>query len=380
MTCPMRINMYIFLYSLFYRKIMNYSTDSHHTISIDLDNANQRFDRFLRKFYKPYTTVTLTMIYSWIRKGYIRLNNKKWKEDTKVILWDTITIDISKTIPLSNKKVQQDTKNAEKELEMIQSHIVYEDKKRLVFNKPPHMLMHPWSGSAQKAITMNDWLYSYLNKQGQENWTRIITQGSTFKPAFCYRLDKDTSWVLIAAKEYDALQYLNELIRIRDVTKWYVVVVAWSLPKSLLIDKPLFKWFHWEKWRAHMFVNHEKWLPSKTMVYNLGTIQDRQLWTISLGLVRLFTGRMHQIRVHLVSEWFPVIWDQDYGNANIAKSLSKTHKIHRQLLHSFAYSFMDIDKSLKQFTAQMPNDIQKLFPKVSEDVIKEKIRTILSSK
>lgn len=363
---------------------MNNISETHHIISIDLDSANQRFDRFLRKFYKPDTSINLPNIYGRIRKWAIRLNNKKVKEDTKVVLGDIVSIDIAKTAPLSSKllgkKVPQSTQNAAKELAMIQSHVVFENKRRLVFNKPPHMLMHPGSGSAQKAITMNDWLYSYLNKKNQGSDKRLITQWSTFKPAFCFRLDKDTSWVLIAAKEYDALQYLNELIRDRLVTKWYVVVVAWSLPKSLLIDKPLFKGFHGEKWRAHMFVNYEKWQESKTMVYNLATIQDKHMWTVSLGLVRLFTGRMHQIRIHLVSEWFPVIWDQEYGNAHMARNLWVTNKIHRQLLHSFLYSFKEIDNKIQECIAPIPDDIQKLFPTISSKTITDKIHTILSQK
>ncbi len=363
---------------------MNLNPETHHIISIDLDSANQRFDRFLRKFYKPDTSINLPNIYSRIRKGYIRVNNKKAAEDTKVVLGDIISIDIGKTAPLwakiLGKKVPQNSENAAKELKMIESHVVFENKRRLIFNKPPHMLMHPWSGTAQKAITMNDWLYSYLNKKNQGSDNRLITQWSTFKPAFCFRLDKDTSWVLIAAKEYDALQYLNELIRLRNVTKRYVVVTAWSLPKSLLIDKPLFKWFHGEKWRAHMFVNYEKGLASKTIVYNLATIQDKHMGTVSLWLVRLFTGRMHQIRIHLVSEGFPVIGDQEYGNAQMARSLWQSNKIHRQLLHSFCYSFKDVDNSVQECIAPIPDDIQRLFPTISNETIADKIHTILSQK
>jgi 23S rRNA-/tRNA-specific pseudouridylate synthase len=62
------------------------TTDAYENITVDITNANQRFDRFLRKFYKPYTTITLPTIYSWIRKGYIRINGKKKNEDSKVLL------------------------------------------------------------------------------------------------------------------------------------------------------------------------------------------------------------------------------------------------------------------------------------------------------
>jgi len=256
--------------------------DSYQTIHIDINNANQRLDRFLRKMYKPYTSVNLPMLFSWIRKWYVRVNTKKAEEKTKILLGDTVQINISKTIELTKTNTTKNNHDTESKatLSMIEKNIIYEDKQRLVFNKPPHILMHPWSGS--KTITMNDWLYSYLNLERQEKWQNILTQWSTFKPAFCYRLDKDTSGVLIAAKTYEALQYLNEKIRLREVTKWYIVVCAGKLPKSLIIDKPLFKWFHAEKGKAHMFVNHEKWLDSVTHIYSLTSKKDSFIGEMSL--------------------------------------------------------------------------------------------------
>lgn len=348
-------------------------------IHIDIDSANQRFDRFLRKFYKPYTNISLASIYERIRKWYIQLNDKKGKEDTKVMLWDKISINITKTIPLSKKALSTKTKQTNQKIteeqaqasrEKIKKHIVLEDTKWVVFNKPPHMLMHPWSGRSKIAITMNDRLYSYLNKTNQA----LLTAGSTFKPAFCFRLDKDTSGILIASKTYEALQYLNGLIRDRQVDKYYITVVAGKLPNKLVIKKPLFKWFHWEKWKAHMFVNYEKGLPSETHVYNIATIQDPKLWDVSLWLVHLLTWRMHQIRVHLVSEWFPILGDREYGSEQIAISLAKSHKITRQLLHSFFYSFIDTDKKKKEFVAPIPDDIKQLFPNITEDLLVKRIK------
>ena len=360
----------------------------YHTIVVDLDSANQRFDRFLRKFYKPYTAISLAMIYERIRKWHIRINGKKGKEEQKILLGDTILINITKTIPLSARKTAKKTSTEEAELswETIKKNILREDENRVVFNKPPHMLMHPGSGQT-KSVTMNDRLYTYLNEQQKKTWGRILTAWSTFKPAFCFRLDKDTSGVLVAAKTYEALQYLNDLIRERQVTKRYVTVVAGRLPNKLIINKPLFKWFHAEKGRAHMFINYEKWVESETHVYNIATIHDKTLGDISLGLVHLLTGRMHQIRIHLTSEGFPVLGDIDYGSTEKARSLWKTHGITRQLLHSFFYAFPDIHGQWKDriwkkqisFSAPVPVDIQKLFPSISTEDIQKQI-LLLSKK
>lgn len=349
--------------------------DIYQKIEIDISSANQRFDRFLRKFYKPYTTVTLPTIYSRIRKGYIRLQDKKAKEEDKVLLWDIVTINISKTIPLVKTQAWQKTSiNIKQEQDTIKKNIIFENDNWLVFNKPPHILMHPWSWASQKAITMNDWLYSYLNLERRESGEKTLTAWSTFKPSFCYRLDKDTSGVLIAAKKYNALQYLNDLIRERHVYKWYVVVVQWNLPKKLIINKPLFKWFHWEKWRAHMFVNYEKWLPSQTHIFHVADTTLDKIGTVSLGLVRLLTWRMHQIRVHAASEWFPVLWDKDYWHEWVTRIVHKEYWVSRQLLHSYSYTFYDnIENKNQTFFASLPQDIKKIFWQIQEKNIQEMI-------
>jgi 23S rRNA pseudouridine955/2504/2580 synthase len=64
---------------------------------------------------------------------------------------------------------------------------------------------------------------------------------ATFTPSFGFRLDKDTSGIIVGAKDYEALQYLNKIIRERDVKKKYLAVVKGKAPKKLMIDKPLFK-------------------------------------------------------------------------------------------------------------------------------------------
>ncbi len=354
--------------------------DTYETITVDITNANQRFDRFLRKFYKPYTTITLPTIYSWIRKWYIRINGKKWKEESKVLLWDEISINITKTAPLIKwmKDHSETSQNAQFQKETIKKNIIKEDDNRVVFNKPPHILMHPGSWSSKTAITMNDWLYSYLNEENKHHEEKLITQWSMFKPSFCYRLDKDTSWVLIAAKKYDALQYLNQQIKDRKVTKRYIVVTQGKLPQKLEINKPLFKWFHAEKGRAHMFVNYEKWLASQTHIYHLADTKIDKIGPISLWLVRILTWRMHQIRIHTASEWFPVLWDKDYWNESVTRIAHKELGVSRQLLHSYSYSFSDqYTKKQNTFIAPLPEDIKKLFSIWDEKDIQEKIKQFI---
>jgi 23S rRNA-/tRNA-specific pseudouridylate synthase len=103
-------------------------------------------------------------------------------------------------------------------LEDIEKMIVHEDDNRIVFNKPAGIVAHP-SNKHMNDLAMNDYLDKYCQLKD------IHTDSETFKPSFGYRLDKDTSGVLIAAKNYDALQYLNKIIRDREIDKEYMTIV-----------------------------------------------------------------------------------------------------------------------------------------------------------
>ncbi len=103
-------------------------------------------------------------------------------------------------------------------LDKISPMIIYEDDNWIVFNKPAGVVAHP-SNQHVTDISMNDYLDKYCQ-------LKEIETSDTFKPSFGYRLDKDTSGVLIAAKNYDSLQYINQIIRDREIDKEYMTVVA----------------------------------------------------------------------------------------------------------------------------------------------------------
>lgn len=118
----------------------------------------------------------------------------------------------------SGKNKTKGEQRNEVTLEQIQKMILYEDNNWLVFNKPAGIVMH--GGNKQEnVLAMHDYLKRYTSLTG-------IEVNETFSPQFCYRLDKDTSGVLIAAKNYEALQYLNKLIRERKLQKQYLTVVV----------------------------------------------------------------------------------------------------------------------------------------------------------
>ena len=335
-------------------------SDNQTIITIDENSSNQRFDRFLRKYCKNYPTVKLTDIYSSIRKWEILINSKKSKEDYRLQTWDQISFSSDlfwnkehvSWISFKERQMKKLTKD------QILPRILYEDSEWVAFNKPAWVVAHE-SNKHRKDLSMNDYLACYT--KWYENWT--------FKPAFWYRLDKDTSWVLIAAKTYESLQYFNKIIRDREINKEYLTIVVWNPPKHLIINKPLEKSYNSHFDRAQMNVVKTWWLESKTEFFTIKTFFHRELGQLSLLRVQIHTGRMHQIRVHLSSEWFPIVWDLIYWNPAVNRKCNKLLHIQRQLLHCYRYSFSDRNGKLITISSSLPEDFQQVLGANTPQVI-----------
>jgi 23S rRNA pseudouridine955/2504/2580 synthase len=217
-------------------------------LTIDPATTDQRFDRFLRKRCKPYPQVRLSDIYSWIRKGTISVNGKKSPEDYRLKIGDEVEIpdellgkkDPSRLITSKERKLKKLTKAD------IQPLILFEDTNRIAFNKPAGVVAHE-SNHHRNELSMNDYLETYAKDYAQ----------GTFKPSFGYRLDKDTSGVLIGAKNYEALQYLNQIIREREIDKTYLTIVVGNPPKHFVIEKALEKSYNAQFDRAQMVINEK---------------------------------------------------------------------------------------------------------------------------
>lgn len=210
--------------------------------------------------------------------------------------------------------------------------------------------MHP-GNKHWNDLSMNDYLEKYTENYKTE----------TFKPSFGYRLDKDTSGVLIGAKSYEALQYINTIIRERTIDKYYLTIVVGIFPKHLLIDKPLTKSYNKKFDRSQVKIDYKEGLESKTECWLEKSFTHPLLGQLSLVKVKIHTGRMHQIRVHMSNEGYPVLGDIVYGKPVTNRILYKSLGIKRQLLHCWKYSFYDPFKNKDLiFEAPIPPDFKKI--------------------
>lgn len=324
-------------------------------LTISSLEAEQRCDRFLRKYFKHAPEIKLGDIYAWIRTWAVKVNARKTKEEYRLREWDVIswedTIAGAKAegsvAPKAHKVKSFSTAK-------IKEMLLYEDEHWLVRNKPADMVVHPGNLHTTD-VTLHDLMQSYIHQSGQSQ------KSPTFNPSLCFRIDKDTSGIVISAKTFDALQWLNEQIRDRKTKKTYLALVEGNFSGYLDITDPLFRGFHSTTGKSHMFVNHEKWVPSRTEVFAVKSLHHAVLGDISLVRVTLHTWRMHQIRVHLANKWYPLLGDLTYGNNALNRLLARKCGITRQLLHSRHYAFWDpfVEKELA-FEAPVPEEFIRL--------------------
>lgn len=256
---------------------------------IDEHNYFSRLDKFLRNALK---NVPLSAIYKLIRTGKVLVNGKKAKEGSiKLEIGDTVEI-VNEDMSKYNRKVEE-LRSAKMKLDVI-----YEDDSILALNKPSGVSVHPGKNTNKPSLI--EGLKYYGEKNG-------------FEPFLVHRLDKETSGVLIVAKNRNMARELSDLISSRDVEKYYVTLAFGKVPKMEINDSI-------DGQQAISIVT-----PTKVYKTPLGEI--------TLVSVKIETGRKHQIRIHLASKRFPIVCDNDYGDFRLNREFTKRYRLKRQFLH-----------------------------------------------
>ncbi|MCH1430529.1 MAG: RluA family pseudouridine synthase [Chlamydiales bacterium] len=200
------------------------------------------------------------------------------------------------------------------EPEDIPLDIIYEDDYLLAINKPPGLVVHPAPGN---------WSHTFVN--GLLYYLKRQTDSDNVRPGIVHRLDKDTSGVLLAAKDEKTQQKLTELFSNREIEKTYFAI-SYSNPGVCVVDQPIGR--HPQRRQEMTIINSSSSRPANTVC---STLYHNELY--SLVKLKPKTGRTHQLRVHLRHLNCPIVGDLIYGPKN------KTDAP-RQLLHAHSLSFI----------------------------------------
>ncbi len=253
-------------------------------IKCDENMEGVRLDRFLRKKLKD---TALNTIFEYIRKGKVKINGKKKKENYRLALGDIIEIKFLEDSENTEKKQYNNLKiDKNKYMKMV----FFEDENCLVINKPGGVAVHKGTGNEYGLAEV----YKSLYKNENIN--------------FANRIDKETKGLLLGAKNLKFLRYLTEKIRNNELEKRYIAVVSGIIEK----DEFTIENFLETKENKVVVSDKENGKAAKTIFKKIKTIGNRY----TVLEIELITGRKHQIRVQLADMGFPVAGDKKYGNRN----------------------------------------------------------------
>jgi 23S rRNA pseudouridine1911/1915/1917 synthase len=260
----------------------------------------------------------------------------------------------NKTITKPSFKVSNDDKieyeiqslDEPKEYEVdFDVEIIYEDDEILVINKPPHLVVH--SAPSVKEATLVDWLKS-------KN-IRLSTISGEERHGIVHRIDKETSGALVIAKTNEAHQFLSEQLSNKSMGRYYLAIIDLPLKEDCEIDRPIGR--NPKNRLKNAVIPNGK--QAKTRFIKLCGEKEE------LIACKLFTGRTHQIRVHLNSINRHIIGDELYG----AKE-----SMERILLHAYIlYLIHPKTKKLMQFTAPLFSDMKEKINQICKEEKDEKL-------
>lgn len=309
------------------------------TITINKNDANQRVDKFLGKFFK--SAMPKSLMYKYIRKKRIKLNGSRCAANDILHEGDVLELYIN-----------DEFFNKDKSFELIDFNldIVYEDENIILIDKPTSLVVHTDDKGSKN--TLINQLLSYLIKKGEYS----PKEENSFTPALCNRIDKNTRGIVIAAKNAEALRCMNYIIKHHMVKKKYLALCEGELKKD---EDILTGFLYKDKKQNKAYVSNSQKDGAKFIETTYKVLQRRDGETIVE--VNLITGRTHQIRTHFASIGHPLAGDKKYG--------SKNTKYKYQALHAYSLEFLTGFEdtplaylSSKTFNIADSTNLQKLFP------------------
>jgi len=317
------------------------SNENHEIISkiIPLEYASQRLDAVLVKMFPDYSRSRLQQ---WIKAGKVLLNGQIPRAKDKVIGEESLQLHIEHEM-CDQDVIAQD----------IPLDIIYEDEDILVINKPVGLVVHPAAGHADGTL-QNGLLFH------DEHLHEVPRSG------IVHRLDKDTSGLLVVARNLKAHKSLVDQLQARTVHREYQAIVLGVLTAGGTIDKPIGR--HGRD-RKKMAVKQ----GGKEAITHFRVL-DRYRGH-SRVKVNLETGRTHQIRVHMAYVRHPLVGDQTYGGrlqlpAGAGDELKEFLRAYdRQALHARKLGLIHpVTGKEIEFKAPLPEDMQDLIAVLEADI------------
>ncbi len=291
----------------------------------------QRVDMYLSTLLSDFSRSYIQkMIDSWD----VSVNGKIISKNLKIGNHDEIIIKIN------IEKLELNPEN-------IPLEIVYEDENIAIINKDAWVNTHPTPWIDWKSWTLVNALLYHIKDLAWIGWVE--------RPGIVHRLDKDTSGLIMIAKNDSMMLKLQEIMKKRDkIGKYYLAIVSGIIKdKEFKIES--FIWRHPIDKVKMTTKNPINGKIAISYVKVLDYIDEKY----TLVEIKIETWRTHQIRVHLSSIWFPIIWDKVYWDKKVNEEVFKKYSLSRQALHSYKLE-IELYGEKKVFIWELKEDMRRV--------------------
>ena len=297
--------------------------------------------------WKKRVDMYLSALFSDFSRSYIQKLIDKW--DVKV---NGKTI--SKNLKINNRDEIEINIVLEKLDEIMPENlgldIIYEDENLLIINKEAWINTHPVPGEWGNSNTLVNWVLFHCKDNLPIIW-------GVERPWIVHRLDKDTSWAIMIAKNDKMMSYLQNLFKQREnISKYYIAIVHWIVKnKKFSIES-----YIWRDKNNRLKMTTVDPVNPKIAISHwevLGYIDNK----FSLVKIKIETGRTHQIRVHMASIGHFILGDSTYWNPKINTEMKTKYQLKRQALHAYNLKLKLYWKE-ESFIAPLKDDMKKIIP------------------
>ncbi len=303
-------------------------------ITVDETHVDRRLDNFL---ISHFGSLPKTRIYKMIRKGEVRVNKGRIKQNYRLQAGDTVRIPPVYILPEQAITAPSAGLSA-----LIQNSIIYEDERLVVINKPANVAVHSGSGIKHGVIEI------LRAQRGETQFLELV-----------HRLDRATSGCLLIAKDHKTLRAMHDMLKSGQVEKNYLALLQGQLTGTIqTVDMPLLK-MDATSGERKVVVNNS----GKQAITHFHLLE--RFNTASLCRVELITGRTHQIRVHASHINQPLAGDEKYGDWGFNRAMKKSG-LKRLFLHAQTLSF-EIPDTKKSITlkAPLPKELEQCLDKLA---------------
>jgi len=338
--------------------------DELRTIAVPVETAGQRLDHFIATQLEGVSRSRVQLL---LDQGDVLVNGAQVKASLKLRGGEQIAI-TGKPHPAPLKATPED----------IPLDVVFEDAHLAVVNKPAGMMVHAGAGQSDDARSRGTLVNALLHR-----FKALSSTGGDLRPGIVHRLDKDTSGLIVVAKNDAAHAALGELFSNRQISKTYIALVHGAIERqkgtiTAAVSRDPMR-------RTRMTARPADNARSAVSHYEVIRRLDSRFGKFTLIKVRIETGRTHQIRVHMASIGHPVVGDTLYGAAGQLTDLVASQaapskaarrnsgperlRLGRNFLHAAQLAFVHpiTDKPL-QLEAPLPSELESFLARMEENL------------